>query len=115
MNIPKIMVALKKDPTWTAQGEDAPTLAPCIFCGGSAEVVVRTPMYGRCGAWVRCRSCYAYGPKASIYAQFTEGTEFCTPMLPESLERGINAAVDAWNIRAVDHSRMGNMHMEVRA
>jgi hypothetical protein len=36
-------------------------------------------------------------------------------MLPESLERGINAAVDAWNIRAVDHSRMGNMHMEVRA
>ena len=94
MNIPKIMVALKKDPTWTAQGEDAPT---------------------RCGAWVRCRSCYAYGPKASIYAQFTEGTKFCTPMLPESLERGINAAVDAWNIRAVDHSRMGNMHMEVRA
>lgn len=106
MNLEKAIEELKTNYFLTV---DAPNLEPCIFCGGKARLIVRHPLYGLCGAWVRCRSCGACGPNASIYAEINTPEKFSTPLLPESLARGIAAAQDAWNSRTVDRSRMGNL------
>ena len=111
MNIGEIMKKLQKDHVWESNEQDSPELEPCPFCRrtGSAKIIVCHPVYGRCGAWVRCCSCGAYGPAASIYATIITPGKLSTPLLPESLERGIAAAQDAWNGRTVDCSRMSNM------
>lgn len=88
---------------------DEPQLLPCVFCGGRASLIVRHPIYGKSGAWAQCNSCGACGPVASIYAVTRTHDKFSTPLLPESLTRGITAAADAWNSRTVDRSRMVNM------
>ncbi len=106
MNLEKAVEELKTNYFLTI---DAPNLEPCVFCGGEARLTVNHPLYGLCGAWVMCRSCGACGPVASIYATIIESKKFKTPLLPESLERGITAAQDAWNGRTVDRSRMGNL------
>ena len=111
MDIDKIMSELKKNRVWSSRGKDWPELAPCVFCGGRAIVVVHDPMYGKCGAWVKCSYCGAEGPTASIYALIFRGKTMCTPLLPESLERGINAAVDSWDSKTVDKRRLGNMRI----
>jgi len=115
MNIDVIMEKLEKDRIWSSDGQDTPKLERCVFCGGEGMIVALNPMYGLCGTWVRCCSCGACGPRASIYAQITKpGNILSWPLLPESLERGITAAVDAWNTRTVDLSRMGNLKLDAR-
>lgn len=115
MNISEIMEKLQKDYIWASGEQDAPELEPCPFCGqaGMAQIIVSHPPYGKSGAWIRCRYCGACGPHASERAQFTRGKKLCTPVLPESLERGITAAVDTWNSGVVDRSRLSNLRMEV--
>lgn len=118
MNIDAIVEKLQKDYIWESGEQDTPELKPCPFCGvvGNAQILVRHPMYGKSGAWVRCRNCGACGPAASTYATITNGRRFSTPLLPESLELGITAAVDSWNGGVVDRSRLGNMNIkEARA
>ena len=111
MELDKIMEKLQQDHVWAA---DIPGLEPCVFCGGEGRVVVRNPLWARSGAWVRCRRCGADGPCASILATVLTTGKFSTPLLPESLERGITAAIDAWNSRSVDRSRMGNLRLDGR-
>lgn len=106
MNFVKTIEELKANHILVA---DVPNLEHCVFCGGKARLIVRHPLYGVCGAWVRCRSCGACGPTASIYAEINTPEKFSTPLLPESLARGIAAAQDAWNSRTVDRSSMGNL------
>lgn len=107
MNLEKAIEKLNKNHLLAV---DVPDLEPCVFCGGKARLIVSHPRYGLCGAWVRCRSCGACGPVASICATIIVPKKaFRTPLLPESLARGMTAAQDAWNSRTVEHSRMGNM------
>ncbi len=114
MNIDKIMEKLETDHIWSSDEQSTPLLRRCVFCGGEGMLVAMNPMYGKNGAWVRCRSCGACGPRASIHAQlFKPGDIFCTPMLPESLERGLQAAADAWNGQPFDRSRMGNLKLDI--
>ena len=110
MNIEKAMEDLKIKHAWKA---DDPELEPCIFCGGQAELIARLPLYGLGGAWVECRTCHARGPMASICATIITPDKLCTPLLPESLERGVMTAAGAWNSRTADRSRSGNMKLEV--
>ena len=114
MNIDEITKKLQKDRIWASGELDTPELEPCPFCGaaGSAKVIVHHPVYGASGAWVRCGSCGARGPCASTYAAIIKGSVFSTPLLPESLDRGITAAVDSWNGGVVDRSRLGNLWLK---
>ncbi len=113
MNIDEIMEKLETDHAWSSDEQSTPLLRRCVFCGGEGKLVALNPMYGQCGAWVRCRSCGAWGPRASIYAQFIKpGNILSTPLLPESLERGLQAAADAWNGQPFDRSRMGNLILD---
>ncbi len=115
MNIDEIMEKLETDRIWSSDEKSTPNLERCMFCGGEGKIAVHNPMYGLSGAWVRCCSCGACGPRASIYAMFTKpGNILCVPLLPESLERGLAAAVDAWNSRTVNRSRMGNLKLDGR-
>ena len=112
MDIGKIMTELKENYIWVDREHEGPALNPCMFCGSEANIIVRTPLYGLCGATVRCRSCGACGPSASIHALILKPGKLCTPLLPESLERGIMAAVDTWNSGAVGNTHLGNMRIE---
>lgn len=109
MDIAAILKILKETHVWTSRGCDAPELVPCAFCGGEADIVVYHPMYGASGAAVVCRGCHARGPRASIYATICTPSKFSTPLLPETLERGIATAIDAWNNRSVDQGCLGNV------
>ena len=115
MNTTEIIDRLMTIHVWDSRGQDTPELTPCPFCGGEPIIVVHNPMYGWCGAAVKCSCCDARGPRASIYGQILTDEVFSTPLLPESLERGIAAAVDAWNSKRVDRRRMGNMVLEIGA
>lgn len=108
MDIDKIMAALKTHGFWKSTDRDAPELAPCGFCGGKPIVIVHHPIYyGASGATVLCSNCKAQGPKASIHAHIMDENSLSTPLLPESLERGIKAAVEAWNSRSADRKQLG--------
>lgn len=112
MDIGKIMSDLKENHVWSDEENEAPALRPCPFCGGNAQLVISHPRYGVSGAFVQCRRCHMHGPNASIYATILTPGKLSTPLLPESLERGITAAVDTWNSRAVDDTHLGNMMIE---
>ena len=95
MNIDEIMSELKAHRPWSSKGQDMPELVPCSFCGGKPYVKAHNPMYGWCGATVRCSFCGAQGPTASIYAVILTPGGLSTPLLRESLERGIMTAVES--------------------
>lgn len=112
MNISKIMADLKENHVWSDIENEAPELRPCPFCGGGAQLIISHPWYGASGAAVRCLRCHMHGPLASICATILTPGKLSTPLLPESLERGITAAVDTWNSGAVGDTHLGNMMIE---
>lgn len=111
MNIDEIMVELKAHRLWSSKGQDGPELVPCSFCGGKPYVRAHNSEYGLCGATVKCSCCGAQGPAASIYALIITPGKLSTPLLPESLERGIEAAIEAWNSGSADKKRLGNLRL----
>lgn len=111
MNANAIVEKLKTSHAWMSTDEATLKLEPCVFCGGEAMLVVQYPVYGISGAWARCRSCGSCGPRANINAIIQTPTVLITPLLEESLERGIAAASDAWNSRSVDRVRMGSLRL----
>ncbi len=76
-------------------------LRPCLFCGSEEmSLLGREAQYGLTGAWVRCGRCGACGPVENTHAFFSDGELMCTPMTPESLEKGKTEAVTSWNLIA---------------
>ena len=116
MNIEKIMGTIKDGGRWMSAPADGLQLQPCPYCGQTPFLTVMYPHYGLTGATVRCK-CGAQGPRASIIALMVSNDwgYMSTPLIPQSLERGITAAIDAWNSGAYDRSRMGNLRIPLTA
>jgi hypothetical protein len=77
-------------------------LKSCPFCGGSAELTFKVPVYGGGGCEIRCISCRArvndFGFSEHLYDE-EKGT-LSTPVTIESISACINRAVNAWGRRA---------------
>lgn len=74
-------------------------LRQCPHCRGVASIHVEIPLYGREGAYVKCRHCgiqTEYQPINVCVSEVGTG-RLVTPVVPESLVCGILKAVKIWN------------------
>lgn len=72
----------------------------CPFCVRNAELVVQNPeLYGATGAFVRCISCRARTVYFGISKTVITQNGISTPITGETIQRGANAALEAWNRR----------------
>lgn len=74
-------------------------LKRCPFCGGQAALFVSNPMYGLCGAFVKCKECRARTDAMPINDIIVVGEALRTPVTDETIQRGCVLAADAWNKR----------------
>ena len=77
-------------------------IKPCPFCGGSAEITFKIPVYGVGGCEIKCTMCRARvnDCKYSEYRFDEETRTFSTPTTYESISKCIERAIKAWNRRA---------------
>lgn len=81
-------------------GAEKPTkLARCPFCGGEAEAEAAAPMYGKTGAWVRCKKCGTAGPMFGVSEVLIKDGKLETPVTLRAWAEGMQRARAAWNTR----------------
>ena len=75
-------------------------LKPCPFCGQSAELEVKLPVYGFHGCIIKCISCGAKIMNSKCHeTHFANDGSLSTPMTAESLVKCIASTVESWNRR----------------